>query len=49
MSGKSNVSWVLEKHGVEATDERVQRVLERAKTSTRLLSDQEVLQAAGVR
>ncbi|HKX45977.1 MAG TPA: LeuA family protein [Planctomycetota bacterium] len=47
MSGRSNVAWVLERHGVEATDERVKRVLDRAKTSTRLLSDAEVLAAAG--
>lgn len=46
MSGKSNVSWVLEKNGVEATDETVARVLEVAKTSARNLSDEEVLAAA---
>ncbi len=46
MSGKSNVAWVLERHGVEATDERVARVLELAKQSPRLLSDGEVLEAA---
>ena len=46
MSGKSNVSWVLEKHGVEATDDRVQKVLDKAKTTPRLLSDEEVLAAA---
>jgi isopropylmalate/homocitrate/citramalate synthase len=47
MSGKSNVSWVLERHGVEATDERVGKVLEAAKQSSRLLSDAEVLEIAG--
>jgi len=47
MSGKSNVSWVLEKHGVEATDERVARVLAIAKESPRLMSDEEVVAAAG--
>lgn len=46
MSGKSNVAWVLEKHGVEANDDAVQRVLDRAKNSSRLLSDEEVLAAA---
>ena len=46
MSGRSNVAWVLEKHGVEVTDERVERVLELAKNSPRLLSDEEVLAAA---
>ncbi|MEM1449146.1 MAG: 2-isopropylmalate synthase [Planctomycetota bacterium] len=46
MSGKSNVSWVLEKNGVEPTDETVARVLEVAKTSARNLSDEEVVAAA---
>lgn len=46
MSGKSNVSWVLEKNGVEATEETVARVLEVAKSSARNLSDEEVLAAA---
>jgi len=47
MSGKSNVAWVLEKHGVEPTEERVQSVLDLAKETPRLLTDEEVLQAAG--
>ncbi|QDU82950.1 2-isopropylmalate synthase [Planctomycetes bacterium Pla163] len=47
MSGRSNVCWVLERHNVEATDERVARVLERAKVSPRLMSDDEVVEAAG--
>jgi isopropylmalate/homocitrate/citramalate synthase len=47
MSGKSNVAWVLERHGVVATDEAVQRVLELAKGTPRLLTDPEVLEAAG--
>ena len=47
MSGKSNVAWVLEKHGVEATDERIQDVLALAKQTPRLLTDEEVLAAAG--
>ncbi len=46
MSGKSNVSWVLEKHGMNATEECIQRVLDLAKTTPRLLSDEEVLSAA---
>lgn len=46
MSGKSNVSWVLERHGIEATEDRIGRVLHLAKQSTRLLSDDEVLEAA---
>jgi len=47
MSGKSNVAWVLEKHGVEATDARIQSVLALAKQTPRLLTDEEVLAAAG--
>lgn len=46
MSGKSNVAWVLEKHGMDACDESVQRVLNLAKTTPRLLSDEEVIGAA---
>ena len=47
MSGRSNVAWVLERHGVEATDERIHDVLELAKRTPRLLTDEEVLSAAG--
>ena len=46
MSGKSNVAWVLEKNGVQATDERIASVLAAAKNSPRMLSDTEVLAAA---
>jgi 2-isopropylmalate synthase len=46
MSGKSNVVWCLEKLGVEVTDERVQKVLELAKRTPRMLSDAELLTAA---
>ena len=48
MSGKSNVSWVLEKNGVDPTDETVARVLEFAKGSPRNLSDEEVVAAARI-
>jgi isopropylmalate/homocitrate/citramalate synthase len=47
MSGKSNVMWFLEKHGVQPTDERVQKVLDLAKQTPRLLTDVEILTAAG--
>jgi 2-isopropylmalate synthase len=47
MSGKSNVAWVLERHGLQPTEEAVQRVLNRAKETPRLLTDAEVLEAAG--
>jgi 2-isopropylmalate synthase len=46
MSGKSNVAWVLEKHGIAPTDESVQSVLDLAKRTPRLLTDEEVLAAA---
>jgi 2-isopropylmalate synthase len=47
MSGRSNVIWFLEHHGVEASDETVQRVLELAKSTPRLLTEEEILAAAG--
>lgn len=47
MSGKSNVAWVLSRHQVEPTDERIARVLEKAKMTPRQLTDDEVLEAAG--
>jgi 2-isopropylmalate synthase len=46
MSGRSNVTYFLEKRGVAPTDEVVARVLERAKGSKRLLTEAEVLAAA---
>ena len=47
MSGKSNVIWYLEKRGVEATEDAVERVLSVAKTTPRLLTEDEILAAAG--
>ena len=47
MSGKSNVIWFLEKHGVEPSERAVESVLQLAKTTPRLLTDDEVLTAAG--
>lgn len=46
MSGKSNVTWFLEKRGIQATDERVQKVLDLAKQTPRLLTEAEILTAA---
>lgn len=48
MSGKSNVIWFLEQRGHDATEERIASVLSTAKGSDRLLTEQEVLLAAGV-
>ena len=46
MSGKSNVIWFLEKHGLAASDAAVERVLTLAKATPRLLNDAEILAAA---
>jgi 2-isopropylmalate synthase len=46
MSGRSNVTWFLEKRGIAPTDEQVQRVLELAKKTPRLLTEEEILRAA---
>ncbi len=48
MSGKSNVLWYLEKRGIEATDEIVQKILDAAKNSSRLLTDEQISEAAGI-
>ncbi len=42
MAGASNIVHWLRKNGYEATDERVQRLLEAAKKSTRVLQDAEL-------
>ncbi len=42
MSGKSNVRYWLEKHGIEPTAERIERVFERAKSVDHILSDEEI-------
>jgi isopropylmalate/homocitrate/citramalate synthase len=46
MAGKSNAAFVLERLGIEPTDEFVQRVLTAGKNSKRLLTDDEVRRAA---
>ena len=48
MSGKSNVIYWLEKRGIQATDERVTAIYNKAKQSDRLLTTQEVLEAIHV-
>jgi len=48
MSGKSNVTYFLEKRGIVPTEEQVAKVLELAKQTPRLLSEDEILAAAGV-
>jgi 2-isopropylmalate synthase len=44
MSGKSNVIYWLESRGIEATDARVSRIYERAKQSSSVLEEEEVMQ-----
>jgi len=44
MSGSSNVVAWLERHGVARSDELVQRILERARASDRVLTDDEILE-----
>ena len=42
MAGASNILYWLKKNGYEATEEQVDRILERAKKSTRVLQDDEL-------
>lgn len=46
MSGKSNVLFWLNEKGIEATDERVNRIFGAAKQSNRLLTEKELQQLA---
>ena len=43
MSGKSNILFWLERKGLPASEETVNRIFERAKQSDRLLTEQEIL------
>lgn len=47
MSGKSNVTWFLEKRGITPTDEKVQKVLDLAKQTPRVLTEAEILGCVG--
>ncbi len=42
MSGRSNVIFWLEKHGIPATDELIDRIFDAAKHSSRILTDEEI-------
>jgi 2-isopropylmalate synthase len=44
MSGKSNVIFWLERHGYTATDELVDRIFAKAKSSSTVLTDAEILE-----
>ena len=43
MSGKSNIVFWLERHGVEATEERVERIFTHAKRWSAVLTDEEIM------
>jgi isopropylmalate/homocitrate/citramalate synthase len=43
MSGKSNVIFWLERHGIEPSEERVERIFSHAKTRDSVLTDAEVM------
>jgi isopropylmalate/homocitrate/citramalate synthase len=43
MSGKSNVQFWLERHGIEANEDLVDRIFQRAKESDRTLTDEEIM------
>jgi 2-isopropylmalate synthase len=44
MSGKSNVIYWLERRGLEASEDRVNRIFERAKKSSAVLAEEEIMQ-----
>jgi hypothetical protein len=44
MSGKSNVLWWLERHGIPVTERVVDRIYQRAKQSDHTLSEAEILE-----
>jgi isopropylmalate/homocitrate/citramalate synthase len=44
MSGRSNVTFWLERHGLEAAEELVERIYKRAKSSDHTLSEAEILE-----
>jgi len=43
MSGKSNVIYWLQKRGIEATDEVVDRIYSKAKQCNAVMSEQEIM------
>jgi hypothetical protein len=44
MSGKSNILFWLERRGMQANEELVERIYHRAKSSDHTLTDEEILQ-----
>jgi 2-isopropylmalate synthase len=48
MSGKSNVQYWLERHGIPIRDEVVERIFKRAKASDHTLSDAEIMECVAM-
>ena len=46
MSGRSNIQFWLERHGMAPADDVVDRILQRAKQSDRCLTDAEIAECA---
>ncbi len=47
MSGKSNILFWLERKGIDATEEVVERIFQRAKSAEKLLTEAEILECCG--
>ncbi len=47
MSGKSNVTFWLERKGITASDDVIERIYQRAKSSDRCLTEAEILECCG--
>ncbi|MGC2089275.1 MAG: hypothetical protein WA638_07575, partial [Candidatus Acidiferrales bacterium] len=47
LSGRSNVMYWLEKHGIPATEDLVARIFDAAKLVERVMSDEEILALCG--
>jgi len=47
LSGRSNVIYWLEKHGIAASEEQVTRIFDAAKKSSRILTEEELLALCG--
>jgi 2-isopropylmalate synthase len=48
MSGRSNVIFWLEKRGIPATEDVVDRIFSAAKKATRVMTEEEILSVAGL-
>jgi hypothetical protein len=48
MSGKSNVIFWLERHGITPTDEMVERIFVKAKQATACLTKDEIYECCGL-